>query len=138
MVGRRAILNAVIGVAALAATPALAGSLFDYGHMPDAIVTVEGRTIKLTVHAVRDTIMLQPTMAEAWSISDPVLHWPMSAWQTAADQFVAPVGCKVTDIDGLGAAGIWEARFTCPPGVDLHQLIANQRALLQRGQPLHP
>lgn len=134
MVGRWAILI----VALVLAPPAVAGGIFDYGHMPDATVIIEGRTFRLTLHATRDTILLQPTMGEAWSFSDPVLRWPMRAWQQAADAFVAPVGCKITDIDGTGVGSAWEAEFTCPLGVDLHALVADQRALLQRGQPLHP
>ena len=130
----------VASALALTAVPALAGSIFDYGHMADAKVILNGRTFEITVHGKRDTMMLQPTMGGAWSLSDPPGKWPLPVWRKAAEAFVSPAGCGISDIVALGikTAGTWEATFVCPAGIDLHELVAEQRVELRRGQPLHP
>lgn len=125
-------------IAALAvAPPASAASIFDYGHMPDAKVVVDGRTFEIIVHTKRDTILIRPTMAEAMSWSDLVDHWPLAVYRKAAEAFVGPLGCGIESVKVVLKPS-FEAAFVCPAGVDLHELVFEQHAALANGQPLHP
>jgi clan AA aspartic protease (TIGR02281 family) len=117
--------------------PMQTGSIFDYGHMPDAKIVVQGRTVEITVHTRRDTLLVRPTLAESWNFADSVTKWPPALYREAAEAFVEPLGCSIESIEVVLKPN-YEVAFFCPPGVDLHARVFEQRAALASGAPLRP
>jgi hypothetical protein len=65
-------------------------------------------------------------------------RWPLDVWLHAAQHFVRPIGCDISDIHaGWRMGGTWEVTYVCPDQVDLRALIKAQRSDLKRGVPLH-
>jgi hypothetical protein len=86
-----------------------------------------------------DSLLLEPRMSEILGGAGAVSHWPIAFWRHAAEAFVRPVGCGISDVQAISKDGAaWRALYVCPPGVDLRALVMAQRPALQQGQPLHP
>lgn len=127
-------------ILALGPASASAGSLFDYMKLTyDAKLTVDGRVFSVMLHKSQDRFLLQPSMHEAFTGMGAPAHWPLPVWRKAAETFVEPVGCGISDMDAISRhGGSWEATYVCPPGVDLRALVAAERKDLRQGLPLHP
>jgi hypothetical protein len=119
-----------------------------YGlELADAQPIIDGRPYRIYVHPYEDTILLQRPiltgMAQGF-VRGATFHTvgageAYDPWKQAAKEFLSPIGCEATDVYSLGGdAGTWEARFKCPPSVDLRALVKAQRAELRAGAPLHP
>jgi hypothetical protein len=123
-------------LAALAAGPAAANSMWDYGmKFSDATVIIGSDPIRIYVHKSRNTFMMQPAMS---TIMGGGGHFPESTWRLAAEKFVYNIGCGISDVVAFSKAGAtWEATYVCPDGVDLRALVAAQRDALKHGEPLH-
>ena len=114
-----------------------AGSLLSYGFSKSvAHETVEGKHFTLYVHPKDKTILVQPKLVE--NLHDVPSQWPLVVWRQAAEAFVSPIGCGISDVKVLTRMGAsWEATYICPDGVDLRSVAEAQRADLKRGTPLH-
>jgi hypothetical protein len=122
------------------ASVAAAQSLWSYNWTASATFDDQGRRFVAYINPKLDTILLQPSMRELFGGAKVVDAWPIVYWRHAAESFVGPVGCGISDVKHHGAphSESWEATFVCPAGVDLRGLAAAQRAGLMRGEPLHP
>lgn len=112
----------------------MAASLFSYTD-PAASVALNGQSYRVAVHPKEPLILLQVGFAGARKLRG-VDHAPV--FRAAAETLVAPVGCTITDLDplGPGRSGTFEARYSCPEGVDLRALFHAQRRALERGEAL--
>lgn len=124
------------------------GRTVSYGtERADAVTTIEGRRYNLYVHPTDDTILMQRPIATGagqafvsgatMGIANP--GFDERQWKAAAEHFVAPLKCEIGDVYLLGKnSGTWEARFECPAGVDLRDMVIRQRGMLRQGWPLKP
>ncbi|MFI4933034.1 MAG: hypothetical protein ACHP7N_00280 [Caulobacterales bacterium] len=133
-----------LAIAAALASPAASASLFSYNWTSDAkLISDDGRAFTVYVHPHQDVILLEPRMVEitrSLAGADMPGKWPINVWRHAAELWVAPVGCGISDIHAAWgkSAGAWEAAFVCPPGIDLRRLAHEQHSALMAGAPLHP
>ena len=135
---------AVGAAAALALIPVSASavdSLFSYPWTASAkLVSDDGLVFTVYLHPKHNSLLLQPRMSEilgSEGTKGPT-GWGTNIWRHAAEYFVQPIGCGVSDIDPVSKSGAtWEAQVVCPPGVDLHLLMRDQHDALLRGEPLH-
>lgn len=141
----RTVFGLAILVAGLSGCAAVSRSA-SYGmELADAQPVVDGRAYRIYVHPQDETMLIQrPVMTSLGKsfVTGATLHIanPGAAygpWKQAADAFLAPVGCKATDVYSLGGdTQTWEAKFQCPPGVDLRKLVRDERQSLRAGAPL--
>lgn len=113
--------------------------------LADAHPMVDGRAYRIYIHPTDPTILMQRPLGTAvgqgfvqgatLGIAAPGTAY--DPWKQAADAFLAPVGCTASDVYSLGQ-GTWEARYSCPAGVDLRALVMAQRQALRSGAPLRP
>lgn len=117
------------------APAARADSILDYGWgMADARVPVGEGHFNIWVHPREDRFLIEPGLKTVLGGGG---HYPDTTWRIVANAFVAPLGCEIPEIRPLSRAGAaWQARFACPPGVDLHVIAKAERADLKRGAPL--
>lgn len=99
---------------------------------PSTVVLDDGRNYRVYVHPTEDTILLQRPILKGMgqaAVRGATFHLAQPGeaydpWKRAAAMFIEPLGCKVTDVYSLGGdTGTWEARYTCPKGVDLRALV---------------
>ena len=129
-------------IAAALSPPAAAG-IFDYS-WPDAkLISDDGHAFTVYLQPKRDVILLEPRLIQAYT-GPPTAwgapsKWPINVWRHAAELFVQPIGCGLSDVHAVWKTGAaWEADVVCPADVDLHKLVSAQRHELLAGQPLHP
>jgi hypothetical protein len=128
-------LIAEFGLAGQAPAPS---SIFDFGlGFSEATVVVGDNTFRIyTNKRGKSTIALEPAMKD---MGKNPATWPLPVWRAAAEKFVAPVGCGISDVVAIARnGGAWEATYVCPAGVDLKALIRAQTRDLQQGVPIHP
>jgi len=114
-----------------------AGSLLSYGwRTAGAEETVDGKHFSIYIHPKDNTILLQPKMGALFH--DIPAQWPLVVWRQAAEAFVSPIGCGISDVKAMTRTGAtWEATYVCPDGVDLRALAESQRSDLKKGAILH-
>lgn len=96
-------------------------------------VYVNGNKFIVGVHKKYDTLLMQQ------SLGSRVVDVPLQTWRRIAETFVGPAGCGISKVEAITVAGAtWEATYVCPAGVDLHQLVKEQRKALKEGTPLSP
>lgn len=128
-------------LSALSAFVVVAGALADllsYHGFASARITDEaGRTFNIYVNGSRPTLLLEPRLGTA--LSGQPSKWPLPYWRHAAESFVAPLGCGISEIRAIAVSGAaWEATYVCPATINLPALVAAQRPQLLAGAPLHP
>jgi hypothetical protein len=132
--------GALIAVALLVSAPAAeAQSILSYKWTSDALVLDHGRAFTIYIHPKADTLLIQPRLSQVYGGRAKPQDWPLDYWRQAAEAFVEPIGCGISDVSVKSRIGAtWQAVFVCPPGVDLRRLAADQHATLIKGEPLHP
>lgn len=137
-------LVAAMAALALSGCGASMARLSSYGtDLADAKTRVDGREYALSVHPIEDTILIQrgfgalmgQSVVEGATFGVVNFQEPMPIWRSAAQWLVEPVGCRIVEIYELERSS-FEARYECPPGVDLRRLVADNRTSLRAGQPL--
>lgn len=109
----------------------------------DAKTQVDGREYALHVHDEDDTILIQRGFGAAMGQSlvggatfgVVNMQEPMPVWRAAARWLLEPAGCEVVEIYQLERIS-YEAVYRCPDGVDLRQMVTDQRERLRNGLPL--
>jgi hypothetical protein len=103
---------------------------------PSTVVLDDGRNFLMQPHPRENTILMRRPLGigmgqalvkgATFHIANPGDGY--DPWRKAAELFVQPLGCQVTDVYKLpGEGGAWEARYTCPAGVDLRAEVAKRR-----------
>lgn len=146
---RRAILACLTGAALLSAGCMTMSRITSYTMTKKAAtaeITLDSRRYTMIVHPKENTILLQRGMGasvgrsfvQGATFGVVETSVPYDRWRSAAQAYVAPVGCTITDVYPLDQNSTWEARFQCPGGVDLFALTLDQRAAVNKGEPLQP
>lgn len=127
-------MRAVLIVAVLALAGCGTPRLMSYGvELSDAKVLLpDGGAFSVYVHPKDPTILIENRIAQ----SGRAQSYDIGIWRSAAESFVKPIGCGISEVKNI-SAGAWEAAYACPPGVDLRGLAMAQRRELQGGAPLH-
>jgi hypothetical protein len=133
----RALLGALVGAFVIAGGDCRANLLAYNWAGSDAMIIDTGRSFQIYVHPRQDKLLVQPSMSQA--LHDVPGRWPLAYFRHAAEAFVAPLGCGISEMDVVGpkAGASWEASYVCPEGVDLRALIREQRRGLKTGAPIH-
>lgn len=141
---RRLILGValVLGVAGCSTL----GRLSSYGSgLADANFNYEGYAVSASMHPTDDVILFRPALAQglggsfARGLTLGLVGQESSQakWSGIANGFLAGAGCRADTMDALDpSSGYWEVAYVCPDGVNLRQLMADQRGDLRRGEPL--
>ena len=87
------------------------------------------RRAEVFVHPTNNTLMLKPGKHEMAAQT-----WPAAYWPAVAAEFLAPVGCQVTE--DRREVPFWEVAYVCPAGVDLPALARKQHSAILTGKPL--
>ena len=113
--------------------------LLSYGlGLAEAHVSVGDKSFAIYVHSKDNSLLIQPRIAAMASASG-IGEWFLKDYRAAAEQFLSPVGCGVQEMHVITKAGeSWEGTYICPPGVDLRQLVKEQRSQLRAGEALRP
>lgn len=107
------------------------GRLLSYGgELADAKTRLGQAEFQIYVHPTDRTLLIQRSLGQIAGGIDQSVEFT-----AAARSFVAPLECTVGPAQ-LISAGSFEAPYECPAGVDLPQIVAQQRAALRGGQPL--
>lgn len=112
----------------------------------DGRLTVDGRVMSLSIHPQDDTLLVQRGIGDSAAAGalQGITFGLARGWKpdprkidAALASFLQPAGCTTSPSYEMGATDTsYEARFSCPAGVDLRVLMANQRDALRRGEPL--
>ena len=139
--------RALVAAVALALLSGCAGisRALSYGNgWADAIYTTQGKRYEVWMHPKDNTILLNGSIGDAMAkgvIGGLTLgiagrDADASVWMTGARAFLDPAGCRVKDLYPVQLPDSWEVVYECPNGVDLRQLVREQRAALRDGKPL--
>lgn len=114
----------------------------------DGRLSVDGRTMSMSIHPRDDTLLVQRSLGDSTAAGavSGLTFGLMGGWKpdprkidVALAGFLQPVNCSASPVQEIGNDdSSFEAVFRCPAGVDLHALMAQQRASLRRGEPLRP
>lgn len=133
-----------VGALALAGCGAGFARLGTYGNdRADAKTSVEGREYALHVHPEDNTLLIQrgfgaamgQSLVQGATFGAVNMSEPMPVWRAAARWLLDPAGCEVVEIYQLEQIS-YEAVYRCPEGVDLRQMVTEQRERLRSGLPL--
>ncbi len=97
-------------------------SVFSYSMRlsADAHTTAQGKGFSiyfLDHHA----IALQPHLSETFKRP---AEWPLTVWREAAENFVKPYGCGISEVQvHLRSGATWEATYICPNDKDISAII---------------
>jgi len=123
----------IILAAVLCATLAACGTgrLLSYGgELADAKVRLGDAEFQVYVHPKDETLLVQRSLGQISGGQDLSFEF-----QAAAARFLASVECRAGNATSI-SAGSFEVPYECDAGVELPQLVAQQRAALRAGQPL--
>lgn len=109
----------------------------------DAQIGVQGRRLNLWMHPSDPTIMAAMTVGDAagggfirgatFGLVGGFKLDPR-AIDAGLAQWLAPTGCSAEPVRELGSDSTnFEARYSCPAGVDLRSVVEGQRASLMQG-----
>jgi hypothetical protein len=128
---------AVAGAAfSAAAEPATMSSFGIWRFSADGYVQADDRRFSIYVHPKENLLMIQPKIADTVRMNPS--QWPVQVWRDAAEAFVEPLGCDISDVEVMMRSGAtWQAAYVCPSDVDLRKLVREQKADLKQGVPLH-
>ena len=112
----------------------------------DAQIGVAGRRMNLWMHPSDPTILAGMTVADAagggfirgatFGLAGGFKPDPRAV-DAALAAWLRPTGCTAAPVQELGNDSInFEARYSCPAGVDLNALVEAQKAGLMRGEPI--
>lgn len=114
----------------------------------DGKIMVEGRSMDMSIHPRDNTLFVQRGMADSAAAGalQGLTFGISRGWKPdprkideALRVFLQPVGCTAAPSYEVGSTDTnYEARYSCPAGVDLRAIMAEQREALRRGEPLHP
>jgi len=114
----------------------------------DGKIQVDGRWMDMSIHPRDDTLFVQRGIGDSASAGalQGLTFGIARGWKPdprkideALRSFLQPVGCTASPSYEVGSTDSnYEARYSCPAGVDLRAIMAAQRAALQRGEPLRP
>jgi len=141
---------------AVAASVALSGcasfqrvaSYTDGQMSTDGKLQVGSRWMSISMHPRDEAVLVQRGIGDG--AADGVLRGStfgiVRGWRpdpravdTALARWLGPIQCRSEPVRELGAeTGTFEGRITCPAGVSLRRLMADQREALRRGEPIHP
>ena len=140
----------VVAVASTVAACAGMGRIESYPHgFADAKVRVGSRAFSVWLHRKEPTVMVQrgfgagmgQAFASGLTLNAVNLTEPMPYWKAAAQAVLTPIGCTVSDVYTLDNRSTWEARYTCPAGVDVDAYVEAHRDELRKGievpDPMH-
>jgi hypothetical protein len=92
-------------------------------------IAIGERRAEVFVHPTNNTLMLKPGKHEMAAQT-----WPAAYWPAVAAQFLAPIGCQVTE--DRREVPFWEVAYVCPVGVDLPALARQQNSAMLAAKPL--
>lgn len=114
----------------------------------DGKIMVDGRSMDMSIHPRDDTLFVQRGMGDSAAAGalQGLTFGISRGWKPdprkideALRMFLQPVGCTASPSYEVGSTDTnYEARYSCPAGVDLRAIMADQRDALRRGEPLHP
>ena len=114
----------------------------------DGRLVVDGRVMSLSIHPRENTLLTQRSIGDsaADGAAQSFTFGIARGWRpdprkvdAALSLFLQPVGCTASASYEVGATDSnYESRYSCPDGVDLRRLMAEQRASLRRGEALEP
>ena len=112
-------------------------SLLSYPWSSSGLIKDQGKSFTVYVHGKENSILLQPRLINTFN--QDTSSWPISTWRHAAETFVSPIGCGISDVKAVSRmAASWEATYVCPEGIDLKSIARSERAWLLKGEPLRP
>ena len=112
----------------------------------DAQIEVQGRRMNLWFHRTEPQVLAGLTVADAagggairgltFGLAEGFKPDPR-AIDTALAAFLAPTGCRADPVRQIGGQSInFDARYSCPDGVDLRAMVIAQSSSLMRGEPI--
>lgn len=114
----------------------------------DGKIEVAGRAMDMSIHPRDDTLFVQRSLGESAAAGalQGLTFGIARGWKPdprkideALRIFLQPVGCTASPSYEVGSTDTnYEARYSCPAGVNLRAIMAEQRDALRRGEPLRP